>query len=453
MKKSLFSEFEEVSAKAWTQQIQVELKGADFNDKMITHTEDGIDIKPFYHADDVEEFTSVASSKWDICQHFLVDENNKTSTILDAVHRGAEQIKLQVISTAVSIGHLIDALYQKQIKPYVEFEKINFTELEKLLSTHSNKAIFIIDPIAKFGKTGNWYANQKTDFQFLKTVSAQEDFNVSLQLKHYQQAGATHVQQLAYAMAHVNEYLNLAESQAYLQQIKSINLQVAVGGNYFFEIAKLRALRVLMFSLLSEYQLEIPIQIIAEPTLRNKTLYDYNVNMLRTTTECMSAVLGGADVVCNLNYDAIYQKENEFANRISRNQLLILKNESYFDKVLNPADGSYYIEKITQQMQEKALAIFKDLEKGGGLIHQLFEGKIQKKIKEQDANERAEVLSGKKKLVGSNAYQNKEEKLSMDFEKNPFVAIQSRKTLIEPILERRVTEELEKERLENTKQA
>lgn len=452
MNKSLFSEFEEVSAKAWKQQIQVELKGADFNEKLVTHTENSIDIKPFYHSEDVEEFTSVASSEWKICQGFLFNEKTEIENIIDAVNRGAEQVLLKVTSTSTPLHSIITALNEKEVKPIIEFEKIYFSELQKRISDFTGKAIFVIDPLAKFGKTGNWYANQKTDFQFLKQISAQKNYNITLQLKHYQQAGATHVQQLAYAMAHLNEYLNVAESQNYLQQIKSLHLQVAIGGNYFFEIAKLRALRILMFSLLSEYQLEIPIKIIAEPSQRNKTLYDYNVNMLRTTTECMSAILGGADEVCNLNYDTIYKNENEFADRISRNQLLILKNESYFDKVQNPADGSYYIEKITKQLQEQALEIFKDLEQGGGLIQQLFEGKIQKKIKEQDAKEREEISAGKKKLVGTNAYENKEEKLNSAFEKNPFLENQPRKTLIEPILERRVAEDVEKERMAKTQQ-
>lgn len=452
MSTSLFNEFEVVSAKAWKQQIQVELKGADFNEKLVTKTEDGIDIKPFYHQEDVNQFTEIAIPNWKICQHFFIEDKSKIAIILDAVERGAEQIWLQVKSTSISVDEYISALNEKNIQPYIAFNRIHFSELDGLFSKYINNANFYIDPISKLGKTGNWYANQKTDFAFLKQSSSLSGFSLCLQLKHYQHGGATHVQELAYAMAHLNEYLNEAENQNYLHQIQAVHLQVAVGGNYFFEIAKLRALRVLIHSLLSEYGLPIPIQLIAEPSIRNKTLFDYNVNMLRTTTECMSAVLGGADVVCNLNYDAIYHHENEFANRISRNQLLILKHESYFDKVQNPADGSYYIQKITDQMQEKALAIFKDIEQGGGLIKQLVEGKIQKKIKEQDAKEREDIISKKKKLVGTNAYVDFTEKLNSSFEKNPFAVSKSRKTLIRPIVERRLAHEIEKERQENSTQ-
>ena len=172
----------------------------------------------------------------------------------------------------------------------------------------------------------------------------------------YQNAGATMVQQLAYALSHVNEYLNHFGSKI----TNKITFNVTVGSHYFFEIAKLRALRILWASLASEYGFNTNCRIKAIPSKRNKTIYDYNVNMLRTTTEWMSAVLGCADVVCNLPYDSLYHNTNEFGDRISRNQLLILKNESYFDKVNNPSDGAYYIEHLTQKLAEKALELFKE---------------------------------------------------------------------------------------------
>ncbi len=123
--------------------------------------------------------------------------------------------------------------------------------------------------------------------------------------------------------------------------------------------------------------------------------------MLRTTTECMSAILGGADAVSNLAYDALYHKDNEFGDRFSRNQLLVLKHESYFDKVANPADGSYYIENLTQQLSEKALALFKDIEVNGGFITQLIEGTIQRKIQESASKEQELFDSGKEILLGN----------------------------------------------------
>mgnify|MGYP003484113610 FL=1 len=170
--------------------------------------------------------------------------------------------------------------------------------------------------------------------------------------------------------------------------------------------------------------------------------------MLRTTTECMSAILGGADAVENLNYDALFHKSNEFGSRISRNQLLVLKSESYLDKVNNPADGTYYIENLTQQLAEKALTLFKDIEANGGLITQLIEGTIQRKIAESATKEQALFDEGKEVLLGTNKYPNAQDKMANDLELFPFVKNNPRKTLISPIIERRLAENLEQQRLE-----
>jgi methylmalonyl-CoA mutase len=199
--------------------------------------------------------------------------------------------------------------------------------------------------------------------------------------------------------------------------------------------------------LAAEYNHTFDCHIIATPTKRNKTLYDYNVNMLRTTTECMSAVLGGANSISNLPYDTLYHKDNEFGDRIARNQLLILKHESYFDKVSNPADGAYYIEALTEQLAEKALLLLKEIEEKGGFITQLIEGNIQKKISESASKEQELFDSGKEILLGTNKYPNKNDKMKHDLELFPFVKQKPRKTLIIPIIEKRLAEKLEQERL------
>jgi methylmalonyl-CoA mutase len=161
----------------------------------------------------------------------------------------------------------------------------------------------------------------------------------------------------------------------------------------------------------------------------------------------MSAVLGGANSISNMPYDALYHKDNEFGDRIARNQLLILKHESYFDKVSNPADGAYYIEALTEQLAEKALLLFKEIEKKGGFITQLIEGNIQKKISESASKEQELFDSGKEILLGTNKYPNKNDKMKHDLELFPFVKQKPRKTLIIPIIEKRLAEKLEQERL------
>jgi methylmalonyl-CoA mutase len=229
---------------------------------------------------------------------------------------------------------------------------------------------------------------------------------------------------------------------------QAIVFEVNVGTNYFFEIAKLRAMRLLFNLVAKEYNHNLECHLLVSPTKRNKTIYDYNINMLRTTTECMSAIIGGANAIANLPYDSLYHKDNEFGDRIARNQLLILKNESYFDKVNNPADGSYYIETLTTQLAEKALVLFKDIEASGGFLKQLNEGIIKRKIQESADKEQELFDSGKEILLGTNKYPNKDDRMKQDLELFPFVKIKPRKTLITPIIEKRLAEKAEQERLD-----
>lgn len=304
-----------------------------------------------------------------------------------------------------------------------------------------------IDPIGQLSKDGNWFqTKEKNNFDTLNILSKETKSisTISINSSLYQNAGANMVQQIAYSLAHANEYFNR------ITQInKPIVFQISVGSNYFFEIAKLRAFRILFKKIAQEYQHHLDCHLVITPTKRNKTIYEYNVNMLRTTTECMSAILGGADTIANLPYDGLYHKDNEFSDRIARNQLLILKNESYFDKVDNPADGSYYIESLTSQLAEKALMLFKDVESKGGFLKQLNEGIIKRKIQESADLEQNLFDSGKETLLGTNIFQNKNDKMKQDLELFPFVKIKPRKTLITPIIEKRLAEKMEQERLAN----
>jgi methylmalonyl-CoA mutase len=296
-------------------------------------------------------------------------------------------------------------------------------------------------------KEGNWFTtSEKNNFETLNNLVKRGNSLslISVNSALYQNAGATIVQQIAYTIAHANEYFNHVE----LSKPQTMVLEIAVGTNYFFEIAKLRAIRLLFNLIVKEYNQNWNCHLVVTPTKRNKTLYDYNVNMLRTTTECMSAILGGADTIANLPYDALYHKDNEFGDRIARNQLLILKNESYFDKVNNPSDGSYYIESLTQQLADKALVLFKDIEANGGFLKQLNEGIIKRKIQESADKEQDLFDSGKEILLGTNKHANKDDRMKHDLELYPFVKIKPRKTLITPIIEKRLAEKIEQERLE-----
>lgn len=445
MSDSLFDGFPLVSAKQWKQKIQFDLKGADYNETLLTKTNEGVTIKPFYHSDGFEKIDVPKNSEeFKICQSiFISDEKTANFLALDALKRGANSI-LFIADEPFDI-----VIVLKNIDTEIHFQ-LNFLSENfniDLLNHAKNNPFFLnIDIIGNLAKTGNWFDNLNADFETIKNISNKNQSFLQVNTSQYQNAGATTVQQVAYALAHGNEYLNIIEKNKLTKQ-SIINFNFSISSNYFFEIAKIRAFRYLWKLLCEDYSLTIDAHIFAQPSLRNKTLYDYNTNMLRTTTECMSAILGGVNTISNVSYDEVYHKKNEFGERISRNQLLILKEESYFKTAQNFADGTYYIESLTKEIAEKALEIFKDIEKSGGFLKQLKEGTIQRKIKESADKEQAQFDAGELVLLGTNKHPNMDDKMDKTIELYPFVKTKPRKTLIAPIVARRLAEKLEQERL------
>lgn len=451
--KSLFDDFNPVSAKEWKQKIQFDLKGADYNKTLVWESPEGIKVKPFYHADDdINTYEINTASRWEIGQSVYANNAIAANTkARKALKKGAESIQFVIPSNDIKIAELLEGIPLKETHIYFDFRFLSsnyIKSIQDFVDDYKNSIHLNIDPIGHLARTGNWFSNLKTDFDTTNQVLALEFENtLSIDSSLYQNAGANRVQQLAYSLAHANAYLNQYGNA--IRQPLNITFKVAIGTTYFFEIAKLRALRILWAALAKEYKVTTACHIIAMPSKRNKTLYDYNTNMLRTTTESMSAVLGGANMVLNMPYDAIYHKDNDFGERIALNQLLLLKNESHFDKVNNAADGAYYMEQLTSQLAEKALELFKQLEKGGGFLKQLKDSNIQKKIKESATKEQKAFNAGEEVLIGTNKYINELDKMKDTIELYPFVKKNTRKTLIEPIIERRLAEEVEQKRLHN----
>ncbi|GAA4290479.1 methylmalonyl-CoA mutase subunit beta [Aestuariibaculum suncheonense] len=454
MNKGLFSEFDAVSTKQWKQKIQFELNGADYQ-TLVWQSNEDISVKPFYNADDIKDFpltSNVKTTQWFICDTvFVNDAENANRKALKVIKNGAESIKFIIPNNDIPIETLLNHIDLEAIQLHFELHFLDVEFTKQLLNTVSKPNIFVhTDIIGKLAKTGNWFNNMNADIENFKSIiEITNTYSINSSL--YQNAGANMVQQLAYALAHANEYLNILDDDltSEAKQQTKVIFNVSAGSNYFFEIAKLRALRLLWKTLASEYDINTECQIFTTPSKRNKTVYDYNTNILRSTTECMSAILGGADTVFNLPYDAVYHKSNTFSERIARNQLLILKHESYFDKVNNPADGAYYIESLTQQLAEKALILFKDIEANGGFLKQLKSGTIQRKIKESAQKEQIQFDNKEEILVGSNKYPNPDDRMKATLELYPFVKTHYRKTLIEPIIEKRLAETLEQKRLNN----
>ncbi|UYW00315.1 methylmalonyl-CoA mutase subunit beta [Flavobacterium agricola] len=455
MDQKLFSDFEPVLSKQWKNLIQYDLKGADYNETLLWETPEGFKVKPFYHHD---EFGTALTpntkvTEFRITQDIYVHDFQKSVYKANqAVVRGAESLKFIIPNAQVDAIALLTALENKNLTIYLDLKFLDTTYITKLdqwLANQRFQVYILTDVVGYLAENGVWYNNQETDFKAIINLSQSiKNCNfIAVNASLYQNAGATCTQQLAFALAHVNEYFNAISTFN-----QTVVIEIAVGTNYFFEIAKLRALRILFDALNQTYNTQAKLHIFAFPTKRNKTIYDYNTNMLRTTTECMSAIIGGADAVMNLPYDALFHKNNEFGDRIARNQLLILKNESYLDKVNNPADGAYYIEFLTQILAENALELFKKIESHNGFIAGLLNGAIQKQITEAATKEQELFDAGKEVLLGTNKYPNPADKMLNDLELFPFNTKQTGKKVCMPVVEKRLAEKVEQERLALEKQ-
>ena len=442
----LFDEFDTITPAAWKQKIQVDLKGEDYNESLIWKSNEGIHVKPFYSSED-RHFNTIPLAKngYKICQSIFIDDviiANKLAT--DSINRGASALQFTA-TTSFDYKILFDKINTKEIFIYLNFQFLNAAfvlEIENYCK--SNYIYFQIDSIGNLAKTGNWFSNLNSDLKeknkYVHSVNNSICVNASL----YQNAGASIIQELAYALAHTNEYIELFGKSI----ASKIHYIFSIGSNYFFEIAKLRAFRMLVEALLKEYGIKnTPIHIFTKPSLRNKTVYDYNVNMLRTTTECMSAIIGGADTISNLSYDSIYHKSNEFGERIARNQLLILKEEAYLSEAQKFANGAYYIESIEKQFAEKALQLFKQIEKSGGFLKQLKKGTIQKKISDNAKKQQAQFDQNEIILLGTNKLMRENDHMKNELQIYPFLKKTNKRTLIVPILQKRLADQLEQNRL------
>lgn len=441
MSNLLSDDFEPSSAAAWKQKIQYELNGEEYK-TLLTSTNEGITIKPFYHSDDFEKLdVPVTNESFKICQVIIItSEEEANKTAIESINKGLKSLKF-IVKKSFNIEVVFSKLLNQQIDFQFEFNFFSPIFISELATKLKNKTVFFnIDIIGNLAKTGNWYKSLNEDFKNLESIIHKNptNFNVAVNVDIYQNAGANTVQQVAYSIAHVNEYLLKFGGEI----ANKIQFNFAIGSNYFFEISKLRAFRYLFKLVLNEYNIKAEPKIFTHPSLRNKTsLASNSLNELRTQTECLSAIFGGANTITNW--------VNQFDTPSFSNELVALKNEF---SAINPqfiATDSYYIENITKQIAEKALEIFKDIEKSGGFLSQLKEGTIQRKIKENAQKEQQQFDCNELVIVGANKYINETNIKKNELGKKPIIERKSHKTLIIPIIPKRLTEKLEQKRWRN----
>ena len=245
------------------------------------------------------------------------------------------------------------------------------------------------------------------------TLSYSDFMNVNIQGLEYHNAGASISQELAFTLAQLSEYFSNLPSL----EPNKIQISLGVSTNYFFEIAKFRAIRILWTQILNAFKKDdTPLDLRAETGLRTSTIFDPNVNMLRTTSQTMSAALGGANIINTSNFNAAFKKDDDFAQRMARNISLILKEESYFNKVSDPSSGSYYIENLTNELSLNAWTLFQEIEANGGWLKAVQSNFIQDRIEKNAAKQKQSLESKKTHLLGTNLFLNLEEKMTSEVE-------------------------------------
>jgi methylmalonyl-CoA mutase len=421
----IFDGFSAITRDEWIKQIEKELKGKSI-ESLNWKISDTLILKPFYLADDLSRNTndvriSIAQQR-EICEYIIVENIQKANKrALSALMRGANALHFNCINAEISIEFFEQLLNEIQW-PYIQ---IHFT---------INQGVAFVNYLYDWCKKNNLNSNELKGSicfdvyhrEMLKGITADEkDFklfissvkelfpglsNLCINATSYLNAGANTIQELAYTSSQVNEYLNLLDNENLLKQINSIQIQIAVGSNYLVEIAKLRALRILIASIIEKYNLQIDFKIHAFTATINKSHKDAYNNMLRATTEAMSAIVGGANQISVLPYDDITAETTEFSERIARNISLILSEESYLDKVIDPAAGSYMLEILTNELSKQSWEKFCSIEDKGGWYKILKNGELIKDIESHAEKLIEQYKEGKKVLIGVNKYPNKDDK-------------------------------------------
>jgi len=456
MMEKILDEFIKIDSKLWNKKIKDDLIKLGHSSIPSYNSKENIKIKPFYTSEDLNNLKNSDSNypnSWAICQNITADNSSDANIkALELINKGAESMNFIIQNDSILCNDLLKNI---DIEKTELFFKIKFhsnsylKSLNDIIKSSSTSFNISYDPIGSLVKTGSWESSMNEDLDKLnKNINILEKFNnvIIVNSGLYQNSGANIFEEIAFTLSHANEYLNHLNGKC----ANKIAFNISMGSNYFFEIAKLKALRLLWSTITKEYNNEINFpHIIAKPSKRNKTIYDYNNNILRTTTECMSAILGGANTISNITYDSIFNNKNEYSDKIALNQLLIIKHETYIDKVKNAADGSYYINSLTNTIAEESLKIFKDIEKNGGFISALEKSIIQKRIDNSHRIEQELLNKNKEKLLGINIFTDIDQKIKSEINKPIFTKSNTRKTKIKPISEIRLAEEIELSRIKN----
>ena len=426
-KEKLFSDFSPVSTEQWMEKVTADLKGADFEKKLVWKTNEGFKVKPFYRMEDLEglkttdalpgEFpylrgTKKDNNEWLVRQEIRVEcPKEANAKALDILNKGVDSLSFHVKAKELNAEYIETLLNDIQ----AECVELNFStcqghvvELANLLVAYFQKKDYDVKKLkgsinydffnkmlTRGKEKGDMVQTAKALIEAIQPLPFYRVLNVNaISLNN---AGAYISQELGYALAWGNEYMNQLTDAGIPAAVvaKKIKFNFGISSNYFLEIAKFRAAKMAVH---------------AETSTFNLTLFDAHVNLLRTQTEAMSAALGGVDSMTVVPFDKTYGTPDELSERLARNQQLLLKEESHFDKVIDPAAGSYYIESLTVSIAKQAWELFLATEEAGGFYAALKAGTVQAAVNESNKARHKAVAQRREILLGTNQFPNFNEK-------------------------------------------
>ena len=440
----LFSEFPPVATSDWEAKIMADLKGGDYGKKLIWKTDEGFDVKPYYRSEDLagleylntlpDKFPYVRglrkeNNEWIVRQDIAsTDIHESNIQAKDAIARGAGAVGIKAIeiSTHKQLSELLSGIDLHKTGINFISAKSYPLALEFLIYELGHRDVngakisgsLNFDPISYLLLHGEFYINwehclEETEYLLGIIGKKIQGFKaITINGHYFQDSGSSLVQELAFSLASASEYLSCLTGRGLSVDDVAPFMQfsLAIGPNYFMEIAKLRAARLLWSLMIEQFQPKreesYRLFIHAATALWNKSIFDPYVNMLRTTTEGMSAVLGNADSVTINPYNISFKDPDEIARRIARNQQLVLKEESYLDKIADPGAGSYYIENLTHAIAHHAWELFKDVEARGGMLACIKSGFVQDEVERSRNRKSADIARRKIIMLGTNQYPN-----------------------------------------------
>jgi len=442
----LFAEFSPATADAWAQQARKDLRDTPL-ESLTWHTYEGIDIPPYFTREDLDNLpgaqqkpgaypflrgTKTTGNSWLNIQQIAVtgDSNQAIDKAADALERGAQGIYFVLDQPGqFDVAYLVAQIdlsrhtvsYAVAGQPDIFLKRL-YAELAARQVAHRNLKGFInFDPITVKSKISP--EESEAIIKVLElTKDSPEFYGITVNGTSFSSIGASITQEVAYTLSAAVAYIDrLTDAGEPLDSVlPNMQFHMASGTNYFFEIVKLRTLRLLWAAVLEAYQAEpamaAKLRIHSSTSSWYQTTLDPYVNMLRSTTEAMAAVIAGCDSLTVLPFDSTFKASDAFSERIARNVSIILKEEAYLDKAIDPAGGSYYLESLTHALAQRAWALFQEVEAQGGFEAAYENGFILGAISKVSRQKFKNIATGRQVLVGTNKYPNPAEKLDFDLE-------------------------------------